>query len=178
MSQPLDFSSGARRPAPPPQTGDGRSAGPSSTGPNKKKRALIVLALLILIAGGGYVAIRVFGGDSAKPSVGSDARYCQLVSQLDQVSLNTGAASSPGTYDGPPSKVKAAVDQMGTTLPELRRVAPRTVRREQGTVIDALEQAAAGDPGGVKAPTFAQATMQIRAFVASRCSGGSGSNDG
>ena len=180
MSQPLDFSSGARKPTPPPQTGKKRPAGPASKGPGGKKRALIILLLLVLLVG-GYLAVttfNLFGFGSSEETLTRDNRYCQLLSQLDQVALSTGAASAGGSFDGPPEKVKAAVAEMGSALGELRSVAPPEVSRDQGVVVDALRKAAAGDPSRVRAPDFAQAMQRIRTFAPSVCPSVVGSTDG
>jgi len=181
VSQPLDFSSGARKPAPPPQTGKRRPVGRSSKGPGGKKRALVILLLIVLLVGGGYLAataFNLFGLGSSEETLTRDNRYCQLLSQLDQVALSTGATSAGGSYDGPPEKVKAAVAEMGSALGELRSVAPSAVSRDQGIVVDALKKAAAGDPSRVSGPGFAEAMQRIRAFAPSVCSTVVGSTDG
>lgn len=171
MSQPLDFSSGARKPAP-PQTNRGRPPRPSG-GPAGKKRLLTILALVVLLLGGGYVAVVVFDVFGREDDTLTGAtRYCVLAGQLDQVSLTTGAASSTGIYDGPSEKVKAAVGQMGTGLQDLRRLAPTAVNHDQGVVLDALKKAAAGDSTQVRTPAFAEAAARVRAFTASHCGGG------
>lgn len=184
MSQPLDFSSGARKPvAPPPpnRKGSRRPSRPAPAGGAGKKRALILLALLVLVVGGGYLAFvvfDVFGRDDGRGTAAGDARFCQLVGQLDQVSLSTGAASSTGTYDGPPEKIKAALDQMGSALQDLRSVAPKPVSRDQGVVVDALKQAAGGNSSRVKAPDFTQASQRIHAYAGSHCPRSTGGDDG
>ena len=124
------------------------------------------------------VVFDVFGSGSGRGTAAGDARFCQLVGQLDEVSLSTGAASSTGTYDGPPEKIKAALDQMGSSLQRLRSVAPEAVSRDQAVVVDALEEAAGGSSSRVREPDFTQASQRIHAYAGSRCPRVAGSDEG
>jgi hypothetical protein len=172
MNQPLDFSSGARRtpPATPP-TSKGKRPG--------ARRLLIILAAIALVGAAAFVAVKVLdvGGDSDDDAL-TLARYCQLATQLDQVSMATGAASAPGIYDGTPDEIKAALDQMGATTAELRSTAPGDVKGDIRSIVDALERAASGDSGVARSASFTEATKRLRSQRDANCSTGAGSGDG
>lgn len=170
MTQPLDFSSVGRKPAAQPlQKPSGRRKG--GGGPTR------LLLLTAIVAGAAFLAVVVFDvfGDDGRGMPPGSARYCELAGELGRVSLETGAASAPGVYDGPSEKIKVAVDQMGNTLKELRSVAPALVRDDVASVNNALARAAAGDVSAVKDPSFAATALRTSRYSLSSCSRGNGS---
>lgn len=170
MNQPLDFSRSKKPVAAPPA--------PAQREP-KGRRTAVVLAAAAAVLAIGYLAVTLFdrGKDPAKHAV-ETAQYCQLVLQLEQVSVATGAASAAGVYDGPPEKVKAAVDQMGGTLQQLGSLAPEAVQADVGEVTDALRRAAGGDAGALKKGGFTTALQRMNAHRTATCSAGAGDGDG
>jgi hypothetical protein len=174
MSQPLDFSAGGRKPAAaPPQQA------PRRRGPGAKKGRLL-LALVALLAAAGFLAVVVFDVFAEEDTTGAaldHQRYCQLARELDQVSVGTGAASAAGVYDGDAEKIKAAVDQMGPTLAELRSVAPPPVDDDVAAVTRGLERAGDGDAGAVQGPTFREAALRASRYHLTNCSSGASGGD-
>ena len=181
MSQFLDYSAGAHKSEPPPQKAPGRpprrTPGRSWKDRAPKKQGLVILLAAVLVAAAVVVFI-LTSSDSGKATAATSARYCDLASQLDQVSSSTGAGSAPGVYDGPPGKIKTAVAEMGATLQELRTVAPGPIRHDVGVVVDAMKRAAAGDTSGVKTPGFAKSRQRISSYRAGHCQSGGGSGEG
>lgn len=144
-----------------------------------RRRPVVLVVLAVLAA--AFVAVvvfDVFGDDSDNAAPVEVARFCQLGDQLDQVSLFTGAASAPGVYDGPPEKIKAAVDQMGPALEELRSLAPKPVGGDVDAFTDAIKEAATGDPSAVTASGFAESVRRLSSYRTRNCGAGVGSGDG
>ena len=188
MSQFLDFSSGARKneppppqkkaPGRPPRRPSGRNPGRSWKDRVPKRQGLLIIALAAAVVLAAVVVFKFTSHNSGKSAAAASARYCVLAGQFEQVSLRTGAASAPGVYDGPPQKMKIVVGQMGGTLQELRSVAPKAVRHDEGVVIDAVKRAAGGDLSRVKAPGFATTAKRVSTYPAQYCSAGAGSGEG
>lgn len=169
MTQPLDFSSGAKKPVVPPPNKARR-------GSTRKKRGLVLaVGILVVATLVAVVVLDVFGDDSGGEA--GFARYCQLSADVYEVAQRTGAASAPGAYDGTTEALKAAALQLGDTLDELRSVAPAAVGADVDVMVDALEQAAGGDANAVKEGGFALSAERESRHRSQSCAGGASTND-
>lgn len=112
--------------------------------------------------------------DGAFPLAG----YCEAAAALEAASLRTGAASSPGIFDGSPDAVVAVAGQAGPATAALRSLAPEPVRDDVASLADALAAAARGDHGAVREPAVAAAARRASQHHRSECGHAGGALDG
>lgn len=130
------------------------------------RRTFAILVLLSLVPFAGC------GGDSTKPTsaeIASFGRFCALVAQFQSQAADTGAASTPDTFNGTPAAFTALVDQMGPGLDEMGTAAPEEVSPSVRTVIDAVRRAKDNDTAAAQTPGFKEAIQRVAQFQQLRC---------
>jgi hypothetical protein len=134
-------------------------------------RSAAVLATAVILAG---------CGDDGNKAVETQTvrRFCELSQQLEQAAVGAGAAPTPGSFGGSPEALGRLLAQMGPTLEEMKDSAPKEVRGDTSTLVDALEKAGAGDAEALGAAKVGEATGKINAYRARSCTGAATSGDG
>ena len=178
MTEPIDLSKvGAKPPAQPPRAGRRRPP----RRPAARRPLLVALALVVAVAA-AVVVLDPFGGDDADDgsaaSVARATAYCDAVAEVDRISRETGAATAPGVYDGPPEAIRAFVDQAAGPLADLRSEAPAPVRQDVDKVVEGLDAGAGGDAEALRDAEFTAAAVRMSLNRLSECGGSTGTSEG
>jgi hypothetical protein len=178
VTEPIDLSKvGAKPPGQPPRDGRRRPPRRSATaGP------LLIVLLLVVVAAAVFVVLDPFGGDDADggdaASVDETTGYCEASGEVDRISSETGAATAPGVYDGPPDAIRVFVDQAAGPLADLRSEAPAAISQDVGTVVDGLNAGARGDAAALRDAEFTAAAVRVSLNRLSECGGSTGTSEG
>lgn len=175
MTEPIDLSKVGAQPSGPAPGGPRRRP---PTGP--RRRVLLVVALVVVAVAAAVVVLDPFGGDDGggEAAVDDVSDYCEASGEVDRVAQETGAATAPGVYDGPPEAIGALVDRAGGSLGDLRSTAPEAAREDVATVVDGLRAAAGGSPEAVQDAAFTAAATRASLHRITECGSSAGTSEG
>jgi hypothetical protein len=175
LTEPLDLSKvGAEPPAPAP-------GGPRRRPPGRARRRVLPALALVAAAAAAFVVLGPFGGEGdggEGAAVDEVSGYCEAAAEVDRVAQETGAATAPGVYDGPPEAIDALVAQADGSLDDLRSTAPEAARDDVATVVDGLRAAAAGNAEAVRDAAFTAAATRATRQRLTECGSSAGTNGG
>lgn len=174
MTEPLDFSNVGGKKAAPPQQGAPRRP-PGGTGSPKVRTAVVVLVIVALVAIVGFALFGRDGGETQESAAVKLSRFCEAATTFD------GLAPGPGPGAGPVDTSAGAVgqllQQLGDTVSRMQDDAPAAIRPDVVATVKALQEAAEGNPAGIRSASFQERRGRITGFREKNCAAAVDSGD-
>jgi len=134
---------------------------------------VLVAAALVVIA--GFIVFGRGGKEGAADNAAKVARYCALATEFDRLAPNTvGGAARVARSAGVISRL---LQEMGGTVAEMKADAPAAIHSDVAATVKAVQEAAKGNPAGMRSAAFQAHRRSIAGFRQKMCSVGAGSGD-